>query len=134
VYPKDGVEPEAPQAKGPAPGTGKDDVQLLSIHEREPSVCRTVDEDGGQGVSSSSLLATHLMQDAFPRTTSLSGPSPPSSSSSFSSPASFEAFLMRDVPYDYLCPVSFVLLTDPVVAADGITYQRCVTIPPLSDY
>lgn len=39
-------------------------------------------------------------------------------------PSSFEAFLMCDVPYDYLCPVSMNLLTDPVVAADGITYQR----------
>ena len=35
-----------------------------------------------------------------------------------------ESFLQHDVPEDLLCPVSLALLTDPVVASDGITYQR----------
>ena len=29
-----------------------------------------------------------------------------------------------DYPKDYCCPLSLHLMTDPVVAADGITYER----------
>jgi hypothetical protein len=35
-----------------------------------------------------------------------------------------EAWLLEGAPENLLCPVSFVLLRDPVIAADGQTYQR----------
>ena len=35
-----------------------------------------------------------------------------------------EEILLDDAPDDYVCPVSLILMTDPVVAMDGISYQR----------
>lgn len=35
-----------------------------------------------------------------------------------------ETYLLHDAPEDYVCPISFVLMRDPVVAPDGRTYQR----------
>ena len=34
------------------------------------------------------------------------------------------ALLAQGAPENLLCPVSLALLSDPVIAADGMTYQR----------
>jgi hypothetical protein len=35
-----------------------------------------------------------------------------------------EAWLLEGAPEVFVCPVSFVLMRDPVLAPDGHTYQR----------
>ena len=39
----------------------------------------------------------------------------------------FQTFLLEDVPLSYQCPIGICLLTDPITAADGRTYQ-CVEL------
>ena len=39
-----------------------------------------------------------------------------------------EAFLREGAPPDNLCPLSGALLTEAVIATDGITYQVCVCL------
>lgn len=36
----------------------------------------------------------------------------------------FQTFLLEDAPLSYNCPIGICLLTDPINAADGHTYQR----------
>jgi hypothetical protein len=35
-----------------------------------------------------------------------------------------ESYLCENIPEDYLCPIRQELMTDPVVASDGHTYDR----------
>jgi hypothetical protein len=35
-----------------------------------------------------------------------------------------EAWLLEGAPERFVCPVSFVLMRDPVLAPDGHTYER----------
>ena len=32
--------------------------------------------------------------------------------------------VVEEIPDDLMCPISYELMTDPVIALDGITYQR----------
>ena len=36
----------------------------------------------------------------------------------------FQTFLLEDAPLSYHCPIGICLMTDPINAADGHTYQR----------
>ena len=40
------------------------------------------------------------------------------------SPDQVEDFLLEGAPDDYVCPLAMVLMTSPVVAEDGMVYQR----------
>ena len=33
---------------------------------------------------------------------------------------------LSDVPHEFLCPITLDIMTDPVVTADGHTYERSV--------
>jgi predicted amino acid-binding ACT domain protein len=35
-----------------------------------------------------------------------------------------QSYLSNNIPVDYLCPIRHELMTDPVVASDGHTYER----------
>ena len=49
------------------------------------------------------------------------------------SPEEVEEILLEGCPEDYLCPISMVMMTAPVVAEDGITYQQAA-LQQLMDY
>lgn len=53
-----------------------------------------------------------------------SPPPPPADAAAGGAGPHDEEWLLEDAPPDMVCPVSFKLMTDPVVGMDGHTYQR----------